>query len=468
MLNASEPKILVVEDDPQMRESLRALLSFYSFDIQMSINLQDAFHFLSDTVYDLILLDLHLNDQSGFEVMDYLEDNKLGTRVIIYTGEQSEKKAIKALKKGAIDYLKKPIDPDELIASINKGITLLNQQSEKKQLVNTIISSRERYRRIIDSQKDYVLLLSKDYKISFINRPYANSLGFNEPKELIGRFYKELINESAFNTLFGSLDAVRSSSTAMTVELQILDPNGLSRWQEWDFTGVFDKNGQLSEIQCIGRDVTQSKLRTKELEEKKEKFRKLAELTSDWLWEIDNNNVYTYVNPMVFDILGYRPEELLGKSLFDFMPAREAKRMKPLFQRLKAERKPLKAIEKINRHKNGSEIILETSGVPIFDQVGAVIGYRGIDRNVTTRGMAEKKLSEKTDRRIDMSGKDTSNAGSLIIICASCKKVHEENDNWSQIENYFLTHFNFTFSHGICPECAKKLYPELYKDNILP
>lgn len=103
MLNASEPKILVVEDNPQMRESLRALLSFYSFDIQMSINLQDTFHLLSDTVYDLILLDLHLNDQSGFEVMDYLEDNKLRTRVIIFTGEQSEKKAIKALKKGSSD-----------------------------------------------------------------------------------------------------------------------------------------------------------------------------------------------------------------------------------------------------------------------------------------------------------------------------------------------------------------------------
>ena len=313
-----------------------------------------------------------------------------------------------------------------------------------------------------------MLLLSKDYKISFINWPYANYFGFNEPKELIGRFYKELINESAYNPLFGSLDAVRSNSKAMTVELQILDPNGLSRWQEWDFTGVFDKNGQLSEIQCIGRDVTQSKLRTKKLEEKKEKFRKLSELTSDWLWEIDNNNVYTYVNPIVFDILGYRPEELLGKSPFDFMPAREAKRMKPFFQRLKAERRPLKAIENINRHKNGSEIILETSGVPIFDQAGAVIGYRGIDRNVTARGMAEKKLSEKTDRRMDMSGRDTSSAGSLIIICASCKKVHDENDIWSQIENYFRKHFNFTFSHGICPECAKKLYPELYEENILP
>ena len=312
-----------------------------------------------------------------------------------------------------------------------------------------------------------MLLLNKKYEISFINRPYANYLGAAEPKELIGRDYKDLLNESTHNLLFDSLDAVRSSSAAMTVEIRILDDKGLSRWQEWDFTGILDKNGQLSEIQCIGRDVTQSKVRTKEIEEKKEKFRKLAELTSDWLWEIDINNVYTYVSPVIFNLLGYQPEEVLGKSPFDFMPAKEAERIKPIFQRMKAKRKPLKAIENVNLHKNGSEIVLETSGVPIFDQVGALIGYRGIDRNITIRKMMEKNLSEEPIIRMNKAGQDNSSADRMVAICASCKKIHDENDHWSQIEDYFQAHFNFTFSHGICPECAKKLYPELFEDKIV-
>lgn len=466
MLNSSEPKILVVDDDPKMCDSLRALLSLSDYNVQTRKNLKDALDSLSNTTYDIILLDLQLEEHSGFAVMDSLEEKNLDTRVIVITGEQSEKKAITALKKGATDYLKKPFEPNELIESIKKAIFLLNQNREKDLIQNTIISSRERYRRIVDSQKDYVLLLNKNYKISFVNRAYANYLGADEPKELIGCDYKGLINESTHNLLFNSLDAIRSSSTAVNVEIQILDDKELSQWQEWDFTGVFDKNGQLSEFQCIGRDVTQSKLHTKEIEEKKEKFRKLAELTSDWLWEIDNNNVYAYASPVVFDLLGYQPEEVLGKSPFDLMPANEAERMKPVFRRLKAERKPLKAIEHINLHKNGSEIILETSGVPIFDQVGALIGYRGIDRNITIRKMMEKNLSEEPDIRMNKAGQDNSSTDRMVSICASCKKVHGEKDDWSQIEDYFHKHFNFTFSHGICPECAKKLYPELFEDKI--
>ena len=58
--------------------------------------------------------------------MDYLEHKKLSTRVIVITGEQSERKAITALKIGAIDYLKKPIDPDELIESISKALAKIS------------------------------------------------------------------------------------------------------------------------------------------------------------------------------------------------------------------------------------------------------------------------------------------------------------------------------------------------------
>ncbi len=467
MLNDSEPNILVVEDDPQMRESLRALLSVNGYDVQTSKNLQDTIDTLSSIVYDLILLDLRLKDQSGFDVIDFLEKKKIDTRVIVVTGEQSEKKAITALRKGAIDYLKKPIEPDELIESIKKALVCLNHQRKKKQVENTIISSRERYRRIVDSQRDYVLLLNENYEISFINRSYANYLGADEPKALVGRNYKGFISELTHDLVFGSIDAVRSGSTAMTVEIQILGANGLSRWQEWDFSVVLNKNGKFSEIQCLGRDVTQNKLRTKEIEKKKEKFRKLAELTSDWLWEIDNHNVYTYASPVVFDLLGYQPEEVLGKSPFDFMPASEAERMKPIFQRLIAKHKPIKAVENINLHKNGSEIILETSGVPIFDQVGALIGYRGIDRNITIRKMMEKNLSEEPGIHTNKAGQKNSSTDRMIAICASCKKIHDKKDNWSPIEDYFQAHFNFTFSHGICPECSKKLYPELYDMKTL-
>jgi two-component system, cell cycle sensor histidine kinase and response regulator CckA len=130
MMTARKPQILVVEDDPQMRESLSALLRLYGYECQTSKDLQNALDVLSNTVYDLILLDLRLGDQSGFSVMDCLKDKGIDTRVIIVTGEQSERKAITALKNGAVDYLKKPFEPDELIESVKNAVSRLNQHRE--------------------------------------------------------------------------------------------------------------------------------------------------------------------------------------------------------------------------------------------------------------------------------------------------------------------------------------------------
>jgi len=56
----------------------------------------------------------------------------------------------------------------------------------------------------------------------------------------------------------------------------------------------------------------------------------------------------------------------------------------------------------------------------------------------------------------------------FISICANCKKIRNIDDQWEQIEKYITEHSLAQFSHGICPACAKELYPELYKDEIKP
>jgi PAS domain S-box-containing protein len=68
--------------------------------------------------------------------------------------------------------------------------------------------------------------------------------------------------------------------------------------------------------------------------ESEERFRSLVELTSDWIWQVNENGVYTYVSPKVKDILGYEPDEVLGKTPFDLMPNAEAERIAQIFREL--------------------------------------------------------------------------------------------------------------------------------------
>ena len=127
-------------------------------------------------------------------------------------------------------------------------------------------------------------------------------------------------------------------------------------------------------------------------------FRKLVETSPDWMWEVDLNAVYTYVSPQCQDILGYSPDELLGRTPFDLMPAQEAERVAAIFQDIVAERRPFKNLENSNLHRDGQAVILETSGTPYFDADGKLLGYRGIDRDITQRREAEQAL-EVTQQR---------------------------------------------------------------------
>jgi len=128
------------------------------------------------------------------------------------------------------------------------------------------------------------------------------------------------------------------------------------------------------------------------LQKKMQRFRDLAETTSDWIWETDLKGMYTYSNHKVTEFLGYEPEELIGKTPFDLMPIDESERVSDLFNTFLSSQSSFESMENVNIHKNGSHVVLETSGVPIFDNEGGLLGYRGIDRNITHRKNVEEDL----------------------------------------------------------------------------
>lgn len=128
-----------------------------------------------------------------------------------------------------------------------------------------------------------------------------------------------------------------------------------------------------------------------------ERYRQLVEHVSDWIWEVDENGVYTYASPQIKDILGFSPNEVIGKTPFDLMSADEAKRVKPIFDKLLSKNLPIKSLENLNIHRDGREVILETSVSPIINKEGKCIGYRGVDRDITARKIAERRNQQLLD-----------------------------------------------------------------------
>ncbi|MBU0960329.1 MAG: cache domain-containing protein [Proteobacteria bacterium] len=135
----------------------------------------------------------------------------------------------------------------------------------------------------------------------------------------------------------------------------------------------------------------------KSLEESKERYRNLLETTSDWIWESDQDGRYTYSSPKVKDLLGYEPEEMINKTLMDFVSPQQAKKFSLKFQNLLCAKKPINGLENTCLGKSGQVVVLENNAVPIFDYQDNLIGYRGIARDVTARKVALEELKKSRD-----------------------------------------------------------------------
>ncbi|MHC5158025.1 MAG: PAS domain-containing protein, partial [Planctomycetota bacterium] len=173
-----------------------------------------------------------------------------------------------------------------------------------------------------------------------------------------------------------------------------LEWSGLIAKVDWhfleDFAGVF-----IPFVWAFAFYVVDKSVIVKDLEISRTRFRNLVESTSDWIWEVDANGRYTYVSSRVRRVLGYTPEELLGKTPFDLMPPEEAARISKMFAGFVENSTSFQHLENLNLHKDGHEVYLETNGTPIFDDNGKLTGYRGVDRDITAR----KKAEQLTARR---------------------------------------------------------------------
>ncbi|OGU16278.1 MAG: hypothetical protein A2076_13580 [Geobacteraceae bacterium GWC2_53_11] len=129
-----------------------------------------------------------------------------------------------------------------------------------------------------------------------------------------------------------------------------------------------------------------------------DRFRDIVDVLADWIWEVDINSAYIFTSGRVKELLGYDPEELIGRTPFDLMPPDEAARARNEIQAVMARGESFRDFENVNIHKNGTFRYIQTSGVPIFDSQGNLWGYRGVDRDVTEQKLVERALQKNEER----------------------------------------------------------------------
>ncbi|MCW9088569.1 MAG: PAS domain S-box protein [Gammaproteobacteria bacterium] len=163
--------------------------------------------------------------------------------------------------------------------------------------------------------------------------------------------------------------------------------------------------GDAFETMRTGLNEQQQQRRRAEarLEASTRRFRNLVEGLDEIVWEIDDQNRYTYLSPQLESILGYAPEEWLGGEFLTLMPVAECAWLRDGSTEAVERHQPCQGVEHINHHKDGHPVFLESSATPVFDEQGNFRGYRGITRDVSWRRQAEVER-QRLLRILDQSG----------------------------------------------------------------
>ncbi len=170
------------------------------------------------------------------------------------------------------------------------------------------------------------------------------------------------------------------------------------QFQDWRKSAIISILLSLLTIVMLGIYQLSLKHKNAILRMSEQRFRDIALTSSDWIWEVDAEGRYTYTSSNVANVLGYTPEELLGKKITDLLSSEEERtRVNAFFQDLVARRAPLRDFENTCQHKDGHLITVLSSGVPILSAQGEVVGYRGTDKDITQRKQNADKLEHYRD-----------------------------------------------------------------------
>ncbi len=209
-------------------------------------------------------------------------------------------------------------------------------------------------------------------------------------------------------------------------------------------------------------DITERKKMEEALQVSETRYRRLFETAQDGILILDADTGEIFdINPFLIEMLGYSHEALLGKRLWEIGAFRDIEASRAAFLELQSkgyvryEDLPLETRDK--RHID----------VEFVSNVYSVNHKRVIQCNI--RDITQRKRVEEERRRLTYDLQDAltkiKRLRGLLPICASCKKIRDDKGYWNQIESYIRDHSEADFTHGICPECVKKLYPD-FADEV--
>ncbi|MBC7186698.1 MAG: PAS domain S-box protein [Calditrichaeota bacterium] len=273
---------------------------------------------------------------------------------------------------------------------------VLRDISARKEKRAVLQQSEAKFRAITENLEVGVFRTSAgpNGRVLEANPALVAMFGFPSREELIGKRVRDLYADPADREAL--LARFKSEGVVRRAEVPFKRYDGTRIWCSLTAVPVRDQHGRVRYYDGMLEDITARKLAELSLRESEGRLRQVTEQVHAWVWEVDAAGCFTYCNALVTQLLGYAPEELVGKRhLGDLLHAHKRLEYERSLLRLFDVHAPLHDFVVPLQHKDGHLRWMLRNAAPVFDKSGAFAGYQGADIDITERRQQEEQIRQQ-------------------------------------------------------------------------
>ncbi|VVB62905.1 Methanogenesis regulatory histidine kinase FilI [uncultured archaeon] len=278
----------------------------------------------------------------------------------------------------------------------------LRQQNDELMVAQSLLrESEERFRSAFEDSAIAMALTALDGRLLNVNSAFSQLIMFSE-SELIGHRFLEFTHPDDLEVNRAGMDAlVSGASPTFQMEKRYIRKDGQTIWVDMSTASVRNADGKPLHFVTHLQDITKRKDAEEALRKSEEQYRSIVETANEGIWIIDAEARTTYVNEKMADMLGYGPEEIIGRCSFDFMD--EESRAASML-RLKERKMGVKSNPEVKYiRKDGMPLWTISNVTPLIDKSGKFAGALDMVSNITERNRMEedlRKSHEELEQRV--------------------------------------------------------------------
>ena len=242
-------------------------------------------------------------------------------------------------------------------------LSMVRDISERKKAEDALRESEQRYRAVIETSLNGICMADADENLLFVNNAFAEMLGY-EPEKIIGMNIAQFTVPEEFERM-RQQTKYRKNGESNIYESVLLYKDGTPVYVLVSASPLYEKDGSFKGTMGVFTDITDRKIALEALRESEQRYRAVVETTSSGIGIADENENLTFVNPGLAKMLGYEPNELLGKNLEEISFKDEYEKFKEQTKKRKAGES--NSFESVLKHRDGSSVNVLVSASPLFD-----------------------------------------------------------------------------------------------------